>query len=636
MCGIAGFCNFGGDRKKNIEKMKERMYHRGPDAGGSFFSRDGQVTLGHRRLSIVDLSENGAQPMTSHSGRYVIAYNGEIYNYRKIAAGLLAEKRVSAFRGSSDTEVLLEAVESYGVEKAISLCKGMFAMALYDQKEQILYLVRDRIGEKPLYYGQVGGSFAFASDIGCLTLLDGFDNPINRDVLDLYFVHGYIPAPYSIYQGIYKLEAGNILTLRLPYRGLESVRCAPYWSVKEAAKRGQENPFSGSPKEAADELERLLTESVREQMVADVPVGAFLSAGIDSSTIVALMQSLHHGKVKSFTIGMEEKGYNEAVYAREIADHLGTEHTELYITEADAKAVIPKLAHMFGEPFADSSQIPTMLVSELARKDVTVALSGDGGDEFFCGYNSYENVRMAQLLDPLGRLTYDVCNLPLIRGAGLEQKLPFRVRVVAQNRDRETKTQLGSHNYLTRAAQMVPGDGLPCRYPIESGYGVKNWQVLRMLVDMDTYLPGDILCKVDRASMKYSLEARCPILDKDVMEYSFRMDHGLKYEKGNKKRILKDIAYDYLPKELLDRPKTGFGVPLDRWLRGPLKQQLTDMCGRDYLKRQGIFDAEFVGGMIGEYLRTGDGGPATGANYSKLSWSFFTFQQWYDTYFCGQ
>lgn len=397
----------------------------------------------------------------------------------------------------------------------------------------------------------------------------------------------------------------------------------------------RQNPVTDY-KQAKGELKELLKKAVAERMIADVPLGAFLSGGYDSSLMTAMAQEHSKEPVKTFSIGFHEGRYNEAAYAKEVAKYLGTDHTELYIDEKEMFKLVESIPRYYDEPFADSSQIPTMLVSELARKDVTVALSGDGGDEFFCGYNIYENVRMAQLLDPLGRLTYDVCNLPLIRNAGLDQKLPFRVRVVAQNRDRETKTQLGSHNYLARADRMVPGDGLPCRYPIESGYGVKNWQVLRMLVDMDTYLPGDILCKVDRASMKYSLEARCPILDEDVMEYSFRMDHGLKYEKGNKKRILKDIAYDYLPKELLDRPKTGFGVPLDRWLRGPLKQQLTDMCGRDYLKRQGIFDAEFVGGMIGEYLRTGDGGPATGANYSKLSWSFFTFQQWYDTYFCGQ
>lgn len=369
--------------------MNERMRHRGPDASGIWASEDGDVVLGHQRLSIVDLSENGAQPMQSHSGRFEMVFNGEIYNYREIAKRLIEEKKVDRFRGSSDTEVLLEAMEHMGIEEAISLCKGMFAIALYDKKERRLYLLRDRIGEKPLYYGFVNGCFVFGSDIGSISVLDGFSNEINRDVLDIYFVHGYIPAPYSIYEDIWKLEPGCILTLEAPF-SRPSVKT--FWSVMDAAKKGQENLFAGSREEAAEELERLLKASIRDQMVADVPVGAFLSAGIDSSTIVALMQSLNHGKVKSFTIGMGEKEYNEAEAAREIAKVLGTEHTELYITEADAKAVIPKLPFMFGEPFADSSQIPTYLVSKMTREHVTVSLSGDGGDELFCGYTSYASV----------------------------------------------------------------------------------------------------------------------------------------------------------------------------------------------------------------------------------------------------
>lgn len=622
MCGIAGFCNFGGDRKKNIEKMKERMYHRGPDAGGSFFSRDGQVTLGHRRLSIVDLSENGAQPMTSHSGRYVIAYNGEIYNYRKIAAGLLAEKRVSAFRGSSDTEVLLEAVESYGVEKAISLCKGMFAMALYDQKEQILYLVRDRIGEKPLYYGQVGGSFAFASDIGCLTLLDGFDNPINRDVLDLYFVHGYIPAPYSIYQGIYKLEAGNILTLRLPYRGLESVRCAPYWSVKEAAKRGQENPFSGSPKEAADELERLLTESVREQMVADVPVGAFLSAGIDSSTIVALMQSLHHGKVKSFTIGMEEKGYNEAVYAREIADHLGTEHTELYITEADAKAVIPKLAHMFGEPFADSSQIPTYLVSKMTREHVTVSLSGDGGDELFCGYTSYASVE--RIWNKMKSVPYFIrrpCS-ELVIHSPLARKPIYRIKGKLLGAKGPSDLYICSYETdpLIRKISLTDGN---CDYKY-SEYDPKYLREANhniMLMDMLMYHPDDILVKVDRAAMAVSLETRVPMLDKDVVEFAWTLPIEYNREGSVGKKVLRDVLYRYVPQEMMERPKKGFSIPIEKWLRQPqLKAWAESLLEQKTLESQGLLNADVVRKIWTDFIDRGE--------WRIQIWYVLMFQEW--------
>lgn len=358
-----------------------------------------------------------------------------------------------------------------------------------------------------------------------------------------------------------------------------------------------------------------------------------MSGGYDSSLMTAMAQEHAKEPVKTFSIGFSEARYNEAAYAAKVADYLGTKHTELYIDEKEMFDLVESIPLYYDEPFADSSQIPTMLVSRLAREDVTVALSGDGGDEFFCGYNIYENVHQAQMLDLLGGMVHGVCSLPGLRQMRMEERLPFRVRVIAGNRNKETKTQFGAGNYVVRAHKMAPEKGLPCHYPVESAYQVSDWQIRRMLLDMDTYLPGDILCKVDRASMKYSLEARCPILDKDVMEYSFRMSHKLKYEKGNKKRILKDIAYEYIPKELLDRPKVGFGVPLDKWLRGPLKEQLMDMCSRDYLRKQGIFDADFVADMIEDYVRTGDGGPATGANYSKLTWSFFTFQQWYRAYF---
>ena len=334
MCGIAGLCNFKGDIEKNIEKMNQRMFHRGPDAGGCFVEKDGSVALGHRRLSIVDLSPAGAQPMESHSGRYVIAFNGEIYNHRKLREKLITEGKVNQFRGTSDTEVLLELFENYGVKEGISLCKGMFAIALYDRQEKKLYLLRDRVGEKPLYYGWVNGDFAFASDVGCIASLDGFCNEINKGALPIYFIHGYIPAPYSVYENIYKLEPGTILTMEAPYKEyfIES-----YWSMKEAAKKGEENPFQGSEEEATEELERLLKASIADQMVADVPVGAFLSSGVDSTTVVALMQSLNSQPVRSFTIGVDDPKMNEAAVAKQIANHLGTKHTELYISEKDAR-----------------------------------------------------------------------------------------------------------------------------------------------------------------------------------------------------------------------------------------------------------------------------------------------------------
>ena len=330
MCGIAGLCNWKGDIQKNIDQMNHRMFHRGPDAGGSFIESDGSVALGHRRLSIVDLSPNGAQPMTSHSGRFVIAFNGEIYNHRELRDKLLKEGKADHFRGTSDTEVLLELFENYGVKTGIQMCKGMFAIALYDKQEKQLFLLRDRVGEKPLYYGFVNNSFVFASDVGCIAALDGFNNEINKGALPIYFIHGYIPAPYSVYENIFKLEPGTILTLKAPYQQFST---EAYWSMKDVAKRGEQNQFKGSEEEATAELERLLKEAIKGQMVADVPVGAFLSSGIDSTTIVALMQSLSSNQVRSFTIGVEDPKYNEAEVAAQIAKHLGTKHTELYISQ---------------------------------------------------------------------------------------------------------------------------------------------------------------------------------------------------------------------------------------------------------------------------------------------------------------
>ena len=384
--------------------------------------------------------------------------------------------------------------------------------------------------------------------------------------------------------------------------------------------------------QAKKELKELLDRSVASRMIADVPLGTFLSGGYDSSLMTAIAQEHSRQPVKTFSIGFHEERYNEAAYAKKVAEYLGTNHTELYITEKEMFDLVESIPEFYDEPFADSSQIPSMLVSELARKKVTVALSGDGGDEFFCGYNLYENVKKAQKLDMIGGAVHALCNLPGLRQMKIEERLPFKVRVIAGNRIREAKTQFAAGNYMIRAEKMVAGEGMPCYYPKESSYQVKDWQIRRMLLDMDTYLPGDILCKVDRAAMKYSLETRCPILDKEVMEYSFRMDHALKYEQGNKKRILKDIAYDYIPRELLERPKVGFSVPLDKWLRGPLKEQLLGVSNRAYLLAQGIFQADFTADMVEDYLRTGDGGPSTGSNYSRLIWAFFVFQQWYHHY----
>lgn len=619
MCGIAGFCNWKTDWEKNIRKMNDRMRHRGPDASGIWASEDGRVVFGHQRLSIVDLSENGAQPMQSHSGRFEIAFNGEIYNYKQIAKRLLDEKKVDHFRGGSDTEVLLEAMEHYGVKEAISMCKGMFAIALYDREERVLYLLRDRIGEKPLYYGFVNGSFVFASDIGSIAALDGFKNGINKDVLDIYFVHGYIPAPYSIYEDIRKLEPGCILTLRQPFTEPE---LEAYWSVREAARKGQENLFTGSREEAAQELERLLKNSIREQMVADVPVGAFLSAGIDSSTIVALMQSLNSGRVKSFTIGMGEAEYNEAKAAREIAKILGTEHTELYITEEDAKAVIPRLAFMFGEPFADSSQIPTYLVSKMTREHVTVSLSGDGGDELFCGYTSYASV--SRIWNKMKNIPYFLrkpCS-GLILHSPLARKEIFRIKgkLLGAKDPADIYLQSRLTDPFTMEIAKQRGN-LPYKYTtMPEGY-LKEVNHTIMLMDMLMYHPDDILVKVDRTAMAVSLETRVPMLDKDVVEFAWSLPVEYERQGETGKLVLRDVLYKYVPKELMDRPKKGFSIPIAKWLKEPsLRAWAETLIDRRTLESQGMLNPEVVWTIWKDFVENGV--------WRIQIWYILMFQAW--------
>lgn len=624
MCGICGFVSKQNITREQLKIMNDTMIHRGPDDSGEeiYPIRNGyQVGLAQRRLSIMDLSPLGHQPMHSANGRISVVYNGEIYNFQEMKE----ELKDYPFRSTCDTEVIIAAYLKWGID-CISRLNGMFAICIFDREDDTVYLVRDRIGKKPLYYELSDGNLIFGSELKPLMAREGFQKRIRKDVLSRYLFQQYINAPDSIFEQVYKLEPGGILQFHYG-----EVKTWKYWDIKNVYHEMRKNSVTDY-EQAKSELKALLQKAVKSRMIADVPLGAFLSGGYDSSLMTAMAQEASSEPVKTFSIGFHEERYNEAGYARAVAEHLGTKHTELIIDEAKMFKLVESIPKYYDEPFADSSQIATMLVSKLAREQVTVALSGDGGDEFFCGYNIYENVRQAQRLDVLGGMVHGICNLPGLKQAGLEGKLPFRVRVIAGNRGKESKTQFGAGNYVTRAQKMVLGEGQPCHFEIESEYGVSDWQIRRMLLDMDTYLPGDILCKVDRASMKYSLEARCPILDKEVMEYSFRMDHSLKYDKGNKKRILKDIAYDYIKRELLDRPKVGFGVPMDQWLRGPLREQLTDMCSREYLKKQGIFDADFTADMIEGYMKTGDKGPATGENYSKLTWSFFTFQQWYQTY----
>ncbi len=624
MCGICGFVSENRITPEQLKRMNDAMYHRGPnDSGEEIYPAKGgySVGLAQRRLSILDLSPMGHQPMHSPDKRISVVYNGEIYNFQE----LKEELADYPFCSTCDTEVIIAAYLKWGID-CVSRFNGMFAIALFDRETEEFYLVRDRIGKKPLYYWLEQGNLVFASELKPIMECPGFEKRIRTEVLSRYLYHQYINAPDTIFENVSKLEPGSILRF-----SDGNIHTWKFWDIKEVYHRYKANPVEDYA-QAKQELKDLLNRSVSLRMISDVPLGTFLSGGYDSSLITAIAQSLSPQPVKTYSIGFNEEKYNEAKYAKEVAEHLGTNHTELYISEKEMFDLVDSIPQYYDEPFADSSQIPTMLVSALAKKDVTVVLSGDGGDEFFCGYNVYDKVGQAQKLDALGAMTYGVCNLPGIRKAGMLKKLPFKVQIIAENRDKEAKTQFGTSNYLETAYGMVKGEKIPVLYRVEQAYREKNWQERRMLLDMDTYLPGDILCKVDRASMKYSLEARCPILDKDVMEYSYRLPHSFKYGGHVKKRILKDIAYDYIPKTLLDRPKVGFGVPLDKWLRGPLREQLLSMADRDFLIRQGIFDADYLCNMLNIYMEHGDAGPATGGNYSKLLWSYFVFQQWYRHY----
>lgn len=645
MCGICGYISKKRITEEELRIMNDTMYHRGPnDSGVSIYEGrdDYSIGLAQRRLAILDLSPLGHQPMHSANGRITIVYNGEIYNFLE----LKEELKDYPYKSTCDTEVIIAAYLKWGIHM-VDHIHGMFAIALYDRDTEDVYLIRDRIGKKPLFYWVDGENLVFGSELKPIMKCPGFKGEIRRQILPRFLYNQYIVAPETIFQDVYKLEPGTILKFK---NG--NIKKWKYWDIKDVYARESQNPVENY-EEAKEGLKQRLRNSVAGRMIADVPLGTFLSGGYDSSLITAIAQELSDKPVKTFCIGFDVPEYNEAEYAKKVAKHLGCDHTELYISEKEMFDLVSSIPQYYDEPFADNSQIPSMLVSKLAKKDVTVALSGDGGDEFFCGYNVYENVAQAQMLEIPGAIVNAVGKIPFGDGTLLD-KMPFKVKVVANNRDPETKTQLVSEGYVKAAHAFIsgierldepmkaadylatdynlPGNIAPVLYPMETIYNVGNFQTRRMLLDMDTYLPEDILVKMDRASMKYSLEARCPIMDTDVMEYSFRIPHKFKYMNGDKKHILKDLAYDYIPRELLDRPKTGFGVPMDQWLRGPLKEQLLDFSSTSFLKKQGVFDSEYVSRFINNYVVNGDGGPATGANYSKIAWSFFIFQQWYSYY----
>lgn len=612
MCGLVGFYNPVGFQDFNtndiLKKMSSKIIHRGPDDFGFWHNVESGIALSHRRLSILDLSLSGHQPMISHSGRYVIVYNGEIYNHIDLRQEI--DSKVSVrWRGTSDTESLLEAIELWGLEQALIKSVGMFAFALWDRKEHSLSLARDRMGEKPLYYGWQKGNLLFGSELKALRAHPSFANEIEWNVLPLYLSHGYIPSPWSVWSGIRKLIPGSVVEFDSSLVG-EYPEPKPYWSLSDVVNKGKLKPFSGSEKDAEDRLHHLLSVSVGRQRFADVPLGAFLSGGIDSSTVVALMQANSTNPVKTFTIGFSETVYNEAKHANAIATHLGTDHTEHYVTPSEARDVIPYLPDMYDEPFGDSSAIPTYLVSRLAREKVTVSLSGDGGDELFSGYDRYHRMASAWqscqrvpqglrkvvsgfLRSPIPKL-YDSMFMNLKRshlsrfGHPIAPRaLHFANLMMCENKPQLYRTMTSQwHTPPVRFAGSQLLSFSKCEEELLSL--VPEPEQWAMAFDSLTYLPDDILAKVDRASMSVSLESRIPLLDHHIMELAWSLPFSMKVKEGKSKWILREVLGRYVPKGLTERPKMGFGVPIDRWLRGPLRDWATDLLSENSLLQGGL------------------------------------------------
>ena len=641
MCGLAGFRSLGpvrGGHDSIAQAMADRIRHRGPDDEGVWVDSDAGFALAHRRLSILDLSPAGHQPMHSSSGRWVLAYNGEVYNHLVLRTQLEQAGAAPTRRGHSDTETLLACIEAWGIERTLQASVGMFAIALWDRNERALYLAHDRIGEKPLYYGWQGDTFLFGSELKALRAHPAFNAAIDRGALALLLRHNYIPAPYSIYQGIHKLPPGTWLRIEQGQRDAQPVA---YWSLANVAEHGVANPFAGSDVEAVDALELHLGAAVRGQMVADVPLGALLSGGIDSSLITALMQANSSRPVRTFTIGFDEQTYDESTHARAVAAHLGTEHTELRLSANDALDLIPRLPAMYDEPFADSSQLPTHLVMKLARQHVTVALSGDAGDELFGGYNRYflgpaAWRRIGWMPAPLRRtlgagmtaLPASMVNTlagPLARRLGIAQpgdkahKLGRRLRHVRNMDD----LFVSLVNEWPDAAGMVVDGSIPPNLLDDRARWPKlDDPVARMMaLDGLTYLPDDILVKVDRAAMAVSLETRAPFLDRDVMEFAWSLPMAMKLRDGKGKWILRQLLYRHVPRTLIERPKMGFGIPLDQWLRGPLREWAGDLLAEDRLRREGYLRPEAITRTWQAHLR-GEG------SFGYRLWSVLMFQAW--------
>lgn len=602
--------------------MTDTLHHRGPDDSDLWLDEAAGIGLGHRRLSILDLSPLGRQPMHSASGRYVICFNGEVFNFARLRQEL--EPLGHRFQGGSDTEVMLAAIEHWGLASAVQRFVGMFTFALWDKKDRALHLVRDRLGIKPLYYGQAGRDFIFGSELKALRKHPDFDDAIDREALTLYFRHNYIPAPWSIHKGARKLPPGHILTIE---PGREPV-LAQYWSAENVWRQGEAAPFAGSEAEAQDQLETLLADAVGLRMLADVPLGAFLSGGVDSSLVVALMQAQSARPVRTFSIGFAEERYNEAPHARAVAAHLGTDHTELMLTQRDLLDVVPLVPRFWDEPFADSSQIPTYAVCKLARQHVTVALSGDGGDELFFGYERYGYAqhwwnRLNRIPLPLRQLAAQVAHLRPERLAGLfgnfGRRVLWRLDAVGVTDFPAFYKRLLSHH--TYPASLVLGAGPEPRTAIDmAGGGADHFRAMS-LWDTLMYLPDDILTKVDRASMAVSLEARVPLLDHRVVEFAASLPTGMKRQAGQGKHLLREVLYKHVPQALIDRPKMGFGIPLHQWLPGKLRPWAEDLLATGRKRDADLIDFVQVDRMWREML-------AGAQHWTYILWDVLMFLAW--------
>lgn len=632
MCGITGFLTrsaIGPDAAAaQIGAMTATLAHRGPDSDGVWVDRSAGIALGHRRLAIVDLSPAGYQPMVSASGRYVIAFNGEIYNFLDLRKQLESAGTHGAihFAGHSDTEIMLACFERWGVVNSVKQFNGMFAFAVWDRLERMLHLARDPLGEKPLYYGWQSGTLLFGSELKSLRAHPAFTSHIDRRVLALYFKCGYVPAPYSIYRDIFKLPQGTILSIEVE-RFLE--RTTSYWSVKDVLQRAVSNPFRGSEQEAVQQLGALLSDATRMRMISDVPLGAFLSGGIDSSLIVALMQASSSKRVKTFTIGFFEDQYNEAAHAKAVAAHLGTDHTEWYITPAEAISVVPRLPVLYDEPFADSSQIPTFLVSTLARRHVTVALSGDGGDELFGGYERY--ARISRLWRTMASVPLPIRKLftTMLKPIGRENApRPLRSdrfqKALALAPLSDPAGFYDAHlSHWRNPAALVRGvsESLGVTALRETWPGCDDFRLHMMAADTATYLPDDILVKVDRAAMGTGLETRIPLLDPRIVEFAWKLPLEMRIRAGQTKWPLRRLLDNYVPRVLIDRPKTGFGMPVAGWIRGPLRSWAEELLDSRRIEREGYLTAEPIRKRWIEHL-------SGRYDHSGFLWSVLMFEAW--------